>query len=753
MVFNFGSRRRSVPGFPAGLTATWTLVLLLIFPVLSRSALAQNELRSPAVFGADGSGDVSLTVLAGEAQDAVDFGDGYKAKPWVYHICKRVAHGQSCPDGGPISGDFAGSLLVLRKDSHLKLTLVNLLPPSENSTDPQLISNPTNLHTHGLLVSATPPAQGETSYSDYIFVLGYPKGKIPPGNHAMSHGVAVPNPVKIDVTDNPIDYDILIPKKHPSGLYWFHPHVHGLAESQVAKGMSGMITIGDLGDYVCAEPGCSAFNGKPNVRYIALRDSQLITNAGGAAQPSYRISPKPEATNCNPDIQPGEQRNGYCPFAVNDQGRWFFTLNGQVFPKLTVDATSGEIWRILNASPTMTYDLSLDDVAGNRMLVQVLSMDGISFDLPTSTPAVQIQSLFGSRLNVASCPGLTANRNDTGRTTPICTTHIKMMPSSRVELWVSYRDSSGMVISPPPAGATLILHNTRFDTGPDGDSWPSVNLAKVSFASGQAQATHAPAALQVGGQAQSLSQPGGIFESQVLMPVPGVNKLVAVETVQQLRTKQLSASDGLASSVADAASAKQLQSLTPAALNNLGNLLSTTGTLKCEELPKTQRRRIYFGVPSNDTSAFALAYEIVDDQGRIAPGSPIAKMEEFSDSLKICLPLGDGNKPVTETWELVNLANEDHNFHIHQTKFSIVPGGNPDPSLPADGVLYDNIPLLHAPGTCDGSLEKFRQGFCQAKPLVVKIKFSQIGTFVYHCHILEHEDGGMMAPIEVVAHR
>jgi L-ascorbate oxidase len=31
----------------------------------------------------------------------------------------------------------------------------------------------------------------------------------------------------------------------------------------------------------------------------------------------------------------------------------------------------------------------------------------------------------------------------------------------------------------------------------------------------------------------------------------------------------------------------------------------------------------------------------------------------------VCLPLGPGNTPVTERWELVNLAGEDHNFHMH----------------------------------------------------------------------------------------
>ncbi len=28
-----------------------------------------------------------------------------------------------------------------------------------------------------------------------------------------------------------------------------------------------------------------------------------------------------------------------------------------------------------------------------------------------------------------------------------------------------------------------------------------------------------------------------------------------------------------------------------------------------------------------------------------------------------------------------------------------------------------------------------------------------VGTFVFHCHILEHEDGGMMGSVEVVAPR
>jgi hypothetical protein len=32
--------------------------------------------------------------------------------------------------------------------------------------------------------------------------------------------------------------------------------------------------------------------------------------------------------------------------------------------------------------------------------------------------------------------------------------------------------------------------------------------------------------------------------------------------------------------------------------------------------------------------------------------------------IDVCLPLGRGNSTVNEGWELVNVAGEDHNFHI-----------------------------------------------------------------------------------------
>jgi FtsP/CotA-like multicopper oxidase with cupredoxin domain len=121
----------------------------------------------------------------------------------------------------------------------------------------------------------------------------------------------------------------------------------------------------------------------------------------------------------------------------------------------------------------------------------------------------------------------------------------------------------------------------------------------------------------------------------------------------------------------------------------------------------------------------------------------------------VCLTASrEQGHPTTETWELFNLTAEDHNFHIHQTRFWLLSSGPTQPRrIDNAAVLQDNVPLLHASDVtdCDGSIDKFKTGACKPQPMVIRIPFTQIGDFVFHCHILEHEDGGMMARIRVVA--
>ena len=78
------------------------------------------------------------------------------------------------------------------------------------------------------------------------------------------------------------------------------------------------------------------------------------------------------------------------------------------------------------------------------------------------------------------------------------------------------------------------------------------------------------------------------------------------------------------------------------------------------------------------------------------------------------------------------------------------------------GLMEDNVPLgVAVPGleimdtvfkdqngVC--TVDQWRSGQCFGPTVVLDIPFAELGEFVYHCHILEHEDGGMMARIQVV---
>ena len=85
-----------------------------------------------------------------------------------------------------------------------------------------------------------------------------------------------------------------------------------------------------------------------------------------------------------------------------------------------------------------------------------------------------------------------------------------------------------------------------------------------------------------------------------------------------------------------------------------------------------------------------------------------------------------------EEWRLYNPSQELHQFHIHQTDFQVIAiNGKP---VPLTG-YRDNV-FIPARGS-----------------ITIRIPFRDpvmLGKFVYHCHILEHEDGGMMQVIQVV---
>jgi FtsP/CotA-like multicopper oxidase with cupredoxin domain len=91
-----------------------------------------------------------------------------------------------------------------------------------------------------------------------------------------------------------------------------------------------------------------------------------------------------------------------------------------------------------------------------------------------------------------------------------------------------------------------------------------------------------------------------------------------------------------------------------------------------------------------------------------------------------------------EDWIIENRSSELHDFHIHQLHFLLVEymgrQVNEDFLRDTVNVPYDNQHRLNYPSI------RVRMDFRDP---------NTVGTFVYHCHILEHEDKGMMGSIRV----
>jgi hypothetical protein len=134
-------------------------------------------------------------------------------------------------------------------------------------------------------------------------------------------------------------------------------------------------------------------------------------------------------------------------------GKWYMTVNGQQFPTVPITASDGEVWRVATGAGSVSWDLQLvDDATHNPITLQLIAIDGVAVHLPQdTTPGAMIQ-MAGGRFKVVPCPDV----NVIGSTVPVCVNEIVMMPSSRTEFWVTYRNASGRIV-PPPSGASATL--------------------------------------------------------------------------------------------------------------------------------------------------------------------------------------------------------------------------------------------------------------------------------------------------------
>jgi FtsP/CotA-like multicopper oxidase with cupredoxin domain len=139
-------------------------------------------------------------------------------------------------------------------------------------------------------------------------------------------------------------YDVRFPPNEPPGLYWYHPHIHGIAEAAVQGGATGAIVVDGL------EALQSAVRGLPQ-RVLVVRDQNVAGNpapGGPKNVPSWDLSlnfipvPYPDYTAAVIEMQQGEK----------------------------------QVWRVVNASADTILDLQLR-YDGEAQNLAIVALDGV----------------------------------------------------------------------------------------------------------------------------------------------------------------------------------------------------------------------------------------------------------------------------------------------------------------------------------------------------------------------------------------
>jgi len=436
---------------------------------------------------------------------------------------------------------------------------------------------------------------------------------------------------------NTFQYNVHFPSDEPPGLYWYHPHVHMLAEAAVFGGASGALVVDGINNVQPAVAGLRH-------RVIVIRDQQF--------------------TDPNLSETPSSTTDGGVP--QRDLSVNFIPLDTKVSAANTVSYTPAVIhmengekqfWRICNCTSDAPLDLQVrfDGIAQTIELVGIDAVPVNSQDEPQPGQLISVQNF-------------------------------RLPPASRVEF----------IVDAPPSTVKLAQLVAQFIySGPLGDTLPTRPLLTM----------------QVVGDADG-DEP--IQDDRV----PAFTAL----NINQQR---------------------------------FGGIDSVTPTLT---------RTVFFEEVEDGSAFFINASGCVTASGAQCPIQPYPIDTTFDNNH---LPAIITTQGTVEKWIVQNHARENHELHQHQIHFKVLSQDNfkANGSVPAPGIDKQFLDMIEIPycGGAAAGLDKNGHFTNPPSPpacvdangnpsppypqvqLLMDFRGPDIGAFVFHCHILGHEDLGMMA--------
>jgi len=254
----------------------------------------------------------------------------------------------------------------------------------------------TNLHTHGLHVF--PQANPDGSHSDNVFLRIIPKADFQARVAARGDGAKV-------LADNEhvgdLDYKIQLAFErdgktmpHPPGTHWYHPHSHGATHDQVASGMAGFLVVeGDVDAAInqamtgVAWPDPEVRTGPFDYRERLIFIQRVNVQSGdldaGQKKRHLRVPPIMAVNGarkpCLFRMRPGAvERWRVLNGSVDGSGtKRFMVLDGQFVQR------NDQIWRVISEGEGENRNRRLEpvteqDIEDAKLDIQQLALDGIT---------------------------------------------------------------------------------------------------------------------------------------------------------------------------------------------------------------------------------------------------------------------------------------------------------------------------------------------------------------------------------------
>ncbi|HEY4441785.1 MAG TPA: multicopper oxidase domain-containing protein [Candidatus Elarobacter sp.] len=507
-------------------------------------------------------------------------------------------------------------------------------------------------------------------------------------------------------TANTCVYVFTVRSSQPPGTYWYHAHLHGLSNAQVGGGLAGALIVETSG---AAEPPSTLLviknapvRGTPAPALKAMGGMAMPGMGGSNLEAHYdaivgrapfRGLRKPAAAPPTPiafaAFSPPPWRSGF-PLP----GPQYCPAQPTTLGDATLLAVNGAaIPTYINGKPIPAIGPRVSQIRGTTRRYRIVNAAANAYvNVETVDDAGNIIPLV-----VAGRDGVPVNWNlETGRIDPsepptVVEPNVFVPPSGRVDIDVTaFRPLT--IISAEGTTSVTSKDGTPFCTGYVGSAMSRLNILRV----------------------------------QPLLAAGAPHLMATAPAVQQ----------------------HQLRSAAAVLVQNDAPKVTTSRAITFTMYPEgccnwnVTETGVYAG---RNPPPSVKALPFTERPFWLAPGAnPPDPKYPYVPWIRV-------PQHAVEEWYLYNATPEIHAFHIHQLSF--VAEYSPfEATNPYQQVFLDTIALPAAHITRPGVTPPGSYPVITPSLTKILIDFRNVdpGVFVFHCHMLFHEDHGMMGIVEVV---